>query len=89
MCDSFLGEGGGRGLANRARLLNGETPPCLCAQLQPHPSPRRDLENVLNIAMGFKPIAMRRKGIINEKTNRPIRSDTPLNRHAPKRRAEG
>jgi hypothetical protein len=52
MYDSFLGEGGGRGLISYSlphfsSLL--ETPPCICARSQPHPSRWEEMKNLSNI----------------------------------------
>lgn len=58
MCDSFLGEGGGRGLISYSlphfsSLL--ETPPCIYAHSQPQPSRWVGIKN-LSKSQGFKPI---------------------------------
>jgi hypothetical protein len=45
MCDSFLGEGGGRGLTNYAMASLVAKPLPAFALIPAHPSPRRDFKN--------------------------------------------
>jgi hypothetical protein len=45
LCDSFLGEGGGRGLLNYAIFGVVAKPLPAFAHEQPHPSPRRELKS--------------------------------------------